>query len=236
MFSRLFKVGILLVLATWLSVQNTSAQQARTWTDSFLEDSSALSTRGANPYFTLQPGYRVTLRGTENAKTVELQITVLTETKYVGLIDTRVVEERTFVDSELVKVSRKFFAISRRTNGVYYFGADVDVLTANEITGHVGSWQSGQNGARYGLLIAGSPLLGSRYCQELAPGVAMDRSEVISLTEQITTGAGIFENCLKTEKTTSLVPGTRKSKCYAEGIGLVQDGELLFASRSFVAK
>jgi len=35
-------------------------------------------------------------------------------------------------------------------------------------------------------------LLGSRYYQEIAPGVAMDRAEVLSITDTLATPAGYF--------------------------------------------
>jgi hypothetical protein len=66
----------------------------------------------------------------------------------------------------------------------------------------------------------------AKYHQEIAPGVALDRAEVVSLTETIRTPAGEFKNCLKTEETTPLEPGVREFKYYARGVGLVQDGAL----------
>jgi hypothetical protein len=57
----------------------------------------------------------------------------------------------------------------------------------------------------------------------------MDRAEVVSLSERVTTPAGTFEKCLKTEETTPLEPG-RESKLYAPGVGLVTDGSLVLVS------
>ena len=44
----------------------------------------------------------------------------------------------------------------------------------------------------------GLALLGARYYQELAPGIAMDRAEIVSLTETRQTLAGTFVQYLKT--------------------------------------
>jgi hypothetical protein len=151
---------------------------------------------------------------------------VLNETKVIDGIETRVVEERESAGNDVMEVSRNYFALSSRTNNVYYFGEDVDIYKNGKITNHSGSWISGVNGARYGLMMPGTPLLGSRYYQESAIGVAMDRAEIISNTETVHTTAGLFDSCLKMEETTPLEPKTKEYKLYARGIGLVQDGEL----------
>jgi len=79
-------------------------------------------------------------------------ITVLAETKKVGNVETRIVEERETENGELTEVSRNYFAISRRTNNVYYFGEDVDEYKNGKVTGHGGSWLAGVEGAKYGLI------------------------------------------------------------------------------------
>lgn len=229
-------IGFLLLLFTVQAVQFCSSQQNREWTDSFPEDSASLSSLGANPYFILELGYQMHLKGKEGTRSADLIITVLNETVFVDGIQTRIVEERETVGDELVEVSKNFFAISKRTNGVYYFGEEVDMYRRDKIVSHEGSWRSGVKGARYGLFIPGVPLLGSRYYQELAPDVAMDRSEVISMNERVQTNAGTYENCLKTEETTPLEPEVMEYKYYAKGIGLIQDGALSLASHGFIKK
>ena len=81
-------------------------------------------------------------------------------------------------------MSRNYFAISRRTNSVYYFGEDVDIYKAGKVVSHEGSWISGLGGAHFGLFMPGTPLLHGRYYQELAPRVAMDRAELVSMSER----------------------------------------------------
>ena len=57
----------------------------------------------------------------------------------------------------------------------------------------------------------------------------MDRVENVSTTVTKKTPAGEFGNCLKTEETTPLEPGTKEYKLYAPGVGLIADGPLLLA-------
>lgn len=161
-----FENSSFLLLLTSFVVQLCISQQKYEWTDSFPEDSTSFSARGANPYFILEPGHQLRLKGKDETKFVELVITVLNETKLIDGIETRIVEERETIGGELVEVSKNFYALSRRTNGVYYFGEDVEMYKGGVIVSHEGSWQSGVKGARHGLMIPGVPLLGSRYYQE----------------------------------------------------------------------
>jgi len=201
---------------------NEQKQDDRMWTAGFQLEKDELSTIGRNPHFILEPGYYLILeKGVER-----VAITVLNSTKKVGEVETRVVEEKETKDGKLVEVSRNYYAISERTNGVFYFGEDVDLYKNEKVVGHGGSWLAGVNGARFGLMMPGIILLRSRYYQELAPGVAMDRAEVVSMSETVVTPAAQFTNCLKVEETTPLEPGNKEYKYYAAGIGLVQDGAL----------
>ena len=46
-----------------------------------------------------------------------------------------------------------------------------------------GAWRSGVNGAKFGLMMPGSPKTGQKFYQEQAPGVGMDRAEILSAGE-----------------------------------------------------
>jgi hypothetical protein len=171
----------------------------------------------------LEPGWVLELRGKEGGKDESITITVLDETKKLGGIEARVVEEKHVVAGELEESTRDYFAISKRTNNVYYLGEDVDNYKDGKVVNHDGTWLHGQNGARYGLFIAAVPLLGARYYQEIAAPVAMDRAEVLQLDAKLEVPAGKFEDVLVTEESTPLEKGKEK-KYYARGIGLLQDG------------
>jgi hypothetical protein len=193
-----------------------SAIQDRPFTDTFLVEEKDLSSTGRNPFFILEPGHQLVLESAGDKKKEVLTITVLDETRKIGGVETRIVEERETVDGKEVEVSRNYFALCKRTNSVYYFGEDAG-----------GAWIHGEKGARFGLMMPGTVLLGARHYQEIAPGVAMDRAEVVSLSEKVETPAGKFENCLKVEETTPLEPDEKAHKYYAPGVGMVREGRLL---------
>jgi hypothetical protein len=197
------------------------------FTDSFMfEECDGFSSVGDNPFFSLEPGFQLVLEGEEDGEEVRLVITVLDETKTIDGVKTRVVRERETADGELVEVSKNYFAICNRDNSVVYFGEDVNIYESGVVVSHEGSWRAGVNGAKPGIIMPGIQLLGARYMQEIAPGVALDRAETVSISEVVETPAGTFENCLKTKETTPLEPGAVEFKFYAPDIGLIQDGEL----------
>ncbi len=210
------------------------AQRAQPWMRSFPVDVKELATEGENPYFVLKPGYQLALEGMDGSKAVRLLVTVLQDTANIGGVETRVVEERETAGGVLVEVSRNFFAIHPRTKDVYYFGEDVDIYKHGKLASHEGAWRHGSNNAHFGLMMPGTPALGMRHYQELAPKVAMDRVEIVSLTERSTTPAGVFENCLKMKETTPLEVFARDTKVYARGIGIVEDGALKLVSHKYL--
>jgi hypothetical protein len=231
-------VGTLSVLAicalspigpTWADIGPILATDDRsgTFTRDFRIEDCTFSDTGRNPYFSLNPGDSLTLAG----RGVDLQITVLNETQVISFVTakgvrmdvlTRVVEERESENGSLIEVSRNFFARCQETNDIHYFGESVDIFEAGGIS-HEGSWLAGIDGALPGLIMPGTFLLGSRYFQEQAPGVALDRAEHVAMGLTITVPAGTFEGCVKVLETTRLDRSAKSTKKYCPGIGLVFD-------------
>ena len=211
-----------IVVALVLMEATALAQQKAQWRDSFQPDKANLTSSGRSEYFVLEPGYRLRLGKGKNTLTV----TVLDQTKVVDGVTTRIVEEREMDGEKLVEVSRNYFVIDKSNNDVYYFGEDVDIYKNGKVTSHEGTWLSGQNGARFGLLVPGKPRVGDKFYQEIAPKVAMDRAEIMTLAEQVRTPAGTFENCLRTKETSGIEKGA-EAKWYAPGVGLIKDADFV---------
>jgi hypothetical protein len=201
---------------------------AQTWQTAFPVDLNALVTEGEAPYFSLKPGHQSTFKSAGGT----LVITVLNETLDVGGVTTRVVEEREWKGADLVEVSRNYFAMDPKTGDVYYFGEDVDEYKKGKVVSHEGSWRHGAAGATFGLMMPGKPVVGMKFYNEQAKGVAMDRAEVVSVTDTLTTPAGSFDRCVKTRETTPLEKFAREYKLYAPGVGLIKDGDMVLVSVS----
>jgi hypothetical protein len=165
-------------------------------------------------------------KGEEAGKTLRLEQAMLHETLNVGGIQTRILEEHHFENGALVEISRNYFAHCTQTNSVFYFGEDTDNYKDGKIINHNGTWRHGVNGARAGLVMPGIVLLGSRFYQEIAPQVALDRAEITGLGGAVATPYGQFQDVLETAESTPLSPGVVEFKSYAPGIGMVVDDVL----------
>lgn len=198
-------------------------QTTEGWLSSFDLENCNFASTGENSYFILKPGYQVTLEGEEDGEELQLVMTVLDETKVVNGIETRVVEEKETKGSNLVEISRNYFALCKPTNNAIYFGEDVDIYEDGEIVSHEGGWLAGQNGSKAGMIMPEKVEVGLKYYQEVAPGVAEDRAEIVSVNDTLDTPAGTFDQVLKTEETNPLKPEEKEFKFYAPGIGLIQE-------------
>ncbi|MCC7258260.1 MAG: hypothetical protein IT486_07800 [Gammaproteobacteria bacterium] len=208
------------------------------FTAQFPLDQCSFQTVWGNPYFRLVVGRQLYFT---NERCVadgrcdapeELWITVLPQTRRIVLdeddhkrtVRTRVVEEYETEDGEVKEVSRNFYADCRPGHDVYYFGEEVFDGEGNPLED---AWLAGEDGNRPGIIMPGGAfLLGSRYFQEIAPDVALDRAEHVALGMLVHVPAGLFENCVEVHETTPLEPGHVSPKVYCPGIGLVQDGDL----------
>jgi hypothetical protein len=226
----LASVSMMFLLAAAAVTANAYGSSHDEWVDTFNLEECDFSSTGGNDYFVLNPGQQLVLEGEEDGAEIELVITALDETKTVDGVETRIVEERESEDGEIIEISRNYFAECTQTGDVFYFGEDVDNYEDGVLINHDGAWLAGVDGARAGLFVPAEPEVGFKHYQEVAPGVAEDRAEVISIDETLETPAGTFENVLKTEETTPLEPDAREFKLYAPGIGLIQDADLLLAS------
>lgn len=232
-------------------------------TDFRIEDCK-FKTKGINPYFILKPGYRLVLETPEDAEEQEKSVeTVLYDTKWINLdgrrINTRVLEERAFEWEEdegewkTIEISLNWFAICKKTNAVYYFGEwsrdcpdgfdENDACEGEEI--NAGSWEAGVDGAQPGIMMPGTPLLGAKYFQEIAPPGAVDRGEIAAMGlpwPEPEEGLAIveepdFTGCIKifdTNPTDGDACGEEDAKIYCPGIGLVQDQDLELTFSGFV--
>ncbi len=217
-----------------VSLASSPGASAREWKEEFRLADRQLTHTGESKYFILVPGFQLVLE----SRTEKLTITVLEETKEINGVVTRVVEEREEKKGRLHEVSRNFFAMDPQTGDVFYFGEEVDIYKKGRVRHHSGAWKAYDKGNRPGLIVPGKPEVGMRYYQELAPGVAMDRAEVISVSTTFTTPGGEFKSCLKTRESSKIKPflffGPKDDKIYAPGIGLLKDGKVKLTSHGYV--
>jgi len=197
-------------------------EQGKKWTSSFGQENCTFSSVGKNRFFILEPGHQLVLE----SRREKVVITVLEQTKKIGSVETRVIEEREEKNGKLVEVSRNFFAICREHGDIFYFGEEVDDYKDGKIVAHSGAWRADEKNSKAGIIMPGTILLGARHYQEIAPN-AMDRAEIIRDDVTMKTPAGTFSNCIRVEETSGLDPDEKCYKTYAPGVGLIQDEDLL---------
>jgi len=184
-----------------------------------------------NPYFPAAVGNQWVLEGTEDGKAVVLRITALDSVEDIAGVSTRVLEERETHDGALVEVSRNFLA-QAPDGSVCYYGEDVDIYQGGVITGHESQWRAGVGGALPGILMPALPAVGQAFEQEVAPGVAQDRVEIVAAGETVTVPFGSFSNTIRFRETTPLEPGASSTKVFAQSLGPIVDDAVRLSGKS----
>ncbi len=231
---KIITAGMFLISASLTAeAQKPDGSNPKPFTESLMQESCTFLTSGRNTYCILEPGYQMEYEGMDGKDKVRLVVTVTKETRKIGNIETRLVTEDESLNGKRIEISRNYFAFCKETSSIYYFGEEVDIYKDDKISGHEGAWLAeGEN--KPGVDIPGLVLIGARFYQEIAPGIAMDRVEIIRTGETLETPAGNFISCMKTEETSPLEPGEREYKIYAPGVGLIQDETALLVKYGFV--
>lgn len=180
-----------------------------------------------NPYFPLPVGRQLVLQGVEDGATIRMELDVLTDTEVVGGITTRVVTETEYEDNVIKELTRNYFAQSA-SGDVCYFGEAVENYENGVLTNTNGTWRA-ENGNQPGIQMPASPQVMTQFYQEVAPGVAEDKSAIGELGLSRTVPAGSYDNVLQALDWNELEGQTladAEEKYYAPGIGLIQDGVL----------
>jgi hypothetical protein len=197
---------------------------SKKFTSDFVGENS-FATTGNNYFLPLIPGLFQLLE-TKNHR-VKVLVTVTDRTKMIDGAETRIVREHEEKDGVLTEISDNYEAVSTKTNAVYYFGEYATQYKDGKVVGHKGSWEAGKNGAQFGMLMPGVPLLAAKFLQENAAPIALDRSQIIEEGVTIDTPAGTLKNCLRVYDTDGLDPqAPPENKIYCHGIGNVVDENL----------
>ncbi|MBI1886218.1 MAG: hypothetical protein HYS09_07920 [Chloroflexi bacterium] len=156
----------------------------------------------------------------ETLKT-RLESTVLPGTDVLAGVEVGVLEEKDYENGELVELTLDYFA-QHKDGSVWYFGERVDEYKGGKVVSHEGQWLAGEGDNLPGLFMPAKLVLNQTFDQEKAPGVAEDQSKVVALDRTVTTPAGSFSACVKTEDFSPLDRVT-ELKFYCPGVGLVRE-------------
>ena len=180
-----------------------------------------------NPYFPLAPGSSRRYEGQQvDAETGETVETLVRErvspvTAEVAGAPVTVLNVAEYDNGQLTETTRDYHAQSP-DGTVIYLGEDVNMYENGQLVSHEGAWLAGDGANQAGEFMPAEPLVGQRFAQEQAPGVAEDVSTVIANDLTVTTPAGEFSGCIKTQDLNPLDQAI-EYKYYCPGAGLVRE-------------
>lgn len=173
-----------------------------------------------NEYFSLIPGKTLIYEAKIDKGTERIEVTTLNDTRMVMGIECMTVWDRVFLNDELVEDTLDWFAQDMDGN-VWYFGEDSKEIRNGEVISHAGSWESGIDNAKPGIIMLANPEIGDQYRQEYLMGQAEDMGEVLAMDEKVEVPYGVFEHCLKTRDWTPLEKNSDEFKYYSPDTGAV---------------
>ena len=171
-----------------------------------------------NPYFPLTPGK--VYKYEEGLETNE--VSILNETRVVAGVTCVVVHDVVKKEGVLVEDTYDWYAQDVDGN-VWYFGEDVSSYENGVFANHDGSWETGVDGAKPGIIMMANPVQELPYRQEYYFDNTEDWGKVVAKDLTVTTPYGTFTNCIKTEDWNAIEPGIIERKYYAPGTGFVKE-------------
>ena len=174
-----------------------------------------------NPWFPLKPGTTYVYAGTKDDQKAIDVFAVSKRTKVIDGVQTRVVNDRLYLNGVLEERTSDYYSQDRCGN-VWYFGEDTAQLDAHgNVVSRDGSFRAGVGGAQPGVFMQAHPEFGRQFRQEWSAGNAEDTFKVIAENETVTVPFGRFHHALRTQETTALEPEVVDNKLYARGVGEV---------------
>src|SRR5215813_3338811 len=191
-------------------------------------DPHNFTTRIDNPYFPLVPG--TTFTYLNQNRTIRDVFAVTHGTRVINGVTCVQVHDSVYTDGELTEDTLDFFAQDREGN-VWYFGENTAEFENGLIATIDGSFLSGLNNDKAGIIMKAHPGVGDFYRQEFSLGNAEDYAETLNLNSRVVVPYGHFNNCLKSQETTPLEPDAHEDKYYVPGVGNVLTVDLVTDER-----
>jgi hypothetical protein len=182
-----------------------------------------------NPYFPLVPGRTLVYQKETEEGLEEVRVTTLAGTRQILGVDCVRVNDVVTLDGVLVEDTEDWFAQDVQGN-VWYMGELSLEYEDGMLVGVEGSWEAGVDGAKPGIVMPATPMIGVTRRLEFLLGEAEDVATLERINRNVNVPAGRFTGCWETEDETPLEPDVEEHKFYAPGIGPVleiSDGERL---------
>jgi hypothetical protein len=171
-----------------------------------------------NPYFRLPVGRTFVYRGVEDGKKEVDRMHVTARTKNIAGITATVVSDNVYEPPpKLLEKTFDYYAQDRSGN-VWYLGEDTREFQPGGKVDTSGSWLTGEDGAKPGLIMEADPRVPDAYRQECRSGEAEDLAWVV--------GRSGSRQLLRTLEFSPLEPSIVERKVYKPGVGIVSEHQL----------
>jgi len=171
-----------------------------------------------NPYFPLPVGRSFLYRGVENGKKEIDRMHVTSKTKVIAGITATVVSDNVYEPPpRLAEKTFDYYAQDDQGN-IWYLGEATEELHRGGKVDRSGSWLTGRNGGKPGLIMEADPQVPDAYRQECLSGEAEDLAWVVS--------RGGSKHLLRTLEFSPLEPSIVERKVYKPGVGIVSEQQL----------
>ena len=171
-----------------------------------------------NPYFPLPAGRTFVYRGAENGKKELDRMHVTQRTKTIAGITATVVSDNVYEPPpKLLEKTFDYYAQDDR-GSVWYLGENTREFLRGGKVDTSGSWLSGKNSAKPGLIMEAHPQVPDGYRQECLSGEAEDLAWVV--------GRGGSKDLLRTLEFSPLEPSIVERKVYRPRVGVVAEQQL----------
>lgn len=175
-----------------------------------------------NAYLPFPVGATWTYEGDTEDGLEIIVIEVLPDTREIMGVECVTVRDTVTIGGDLVEDTYDWYAQDDDGN-VWYFG-EISFNYADEWVEDIdGSWLAGVDGALPGIVMHGTPVVGTTYRQEYWLGEAEDAATTLDVDASVTIGLGTFTGCIQTEDFLPPEPDALENKFYAPGIGFLYE-------------
>jgi hypothetical protein len=179
-----------------------------------------------NPYFPLPDGRTLLYRGVENGKKELDRVHVTSRTRNIEGITATVVSDNVYEPlGKLAEKTFDYYAQDQRGN-VWYMGEDTREFLPGGKVDTAGTWLTGKDGAKPGLIMEADPRVPDSYRQECRSGDAEDLAWVVVRGGSETAPYGTFHHVLRTMEFSPLEPSIVERKVYARRVGIISERQL----------
>jgi hypothetical protein len=179
-----------------------------------------------NPYFPLPAGRTLVYRGVENGRKELDRVHVTSRTKRIEGISATVVDDNVYEPiGRLAERTFDYYAQDDRRN-VWYLGEDTREFLPGGKVDTSGSWLTGRNGAKPGLIMEADPRVSDAYRQECRSGEAEDLAWVVDRGGSNRVPYRTFHHVLRSLEFSRLEPAIVDQKVYGPGVGAISERQL----------